>query len=121
MLIGCTGVADVGSKSWDTVPIPVESVKGIGATEREVKAFSGSERLSEKEAFSAHMAHWSRERAQYFPCLAVAAPFATVVSRPVITVDIDKFTEDFKSDAMRKSTLRMARALISGRRKSKNS
>lgn len=71
MLIGCTGVADVGSES---VPIPVESVEGIGVTEREVKAFAGSERLSEKEAFSAHMAHWSRERAQYLPCLALVAP-----------------------------------------------
>jgi hypothetical protein len=55
---------------------------------REVNAFTGSERFREKVAFSAQIAHRSRDRSQYFPRLGTACPpssfFPIVVEVPRI-------------------------------------
>jgi len=47
VFMGYVGMADVASDSKFDIPAPLKSVEDVGAIERDVKAFIGSERFNE--------------------------------------------------------------------------
>jgi hypothetical protein len=97
------------------------SILGTGIFAR-VKAFTGSERFKENDAFSAQIAHWSLERDQYFPCWVstLCSLFAPEVPR--IDCAMEEMLEDtLIRDVKRERCRRTDRVPIRGSRKRRNS
>lgn len=80
-----------------------------------VNAFVGSEVLRLKDAFSAHIAHWSRGRVQYFPRF--------VGGLGLVSEGLSAKEETMPNnwDDIRERRRRIDRALIRGSRKRRNS
>ena len=74
------GGSEVGSDSGEAGLSDIEgSILPLGAIVREVKAFTGSERFSEKDVFSTQIAHWSFGKDQYFPRLSATCSCFSIV------------------------------------------
>lgn len=123
---GWVGGSDKGSDSGEAGFSDVEafgSILGTAKFSRDVKAFTGSDRFKENEAFSAQIAHWSLERDEYFPCFGSTSSCSLFVPEvPRIVCAMEEMLEDtLMRDVKREMRRRTVRVPIRGRRKRRNS
>lgn len=114
-MIGYVGGSLVSVSSCPEGTLEAEAVK-------DVRAFVASAKLRLYDAFSAQMAHWSSDRAQYLPrwrpeALSVLSPDDTRRRAG----NRDDMIIGFACDASREKRLLIPRVLMRGSKKSRNS